>query len=91
MGEENIFDKYGYIAYPITILEFSNELKKAIDDYRARKINNKEIEEIVKFYAYSQPDKLFDGAKLNITVQRICGKKRIEVINSFLNGYQQRL
>lgn len=91
MGEGNIFDKYSYIAYPVTILEFANELKKAIDDYRARKINNKEIEEIVKFYAHSQPDKFFDGEELNITVKRICGKKRIEVINSFINGHQQRL
>ena len=91
MSEENIFDKYNYIAYPVTILDFANELKKAIDDYRARKINNKEIQEIIRFYARSQPDKLFDGAELNITVQRICGKKRIEVINSFLNGFQQRL
>ena len=91
MSEKNIFDKYNYIAYPVTILDFANELKKAIDDYRARKINNKEIHEIIRFYAHSQPDKLFDGAELNITVQRICGKKRIEVINSFLNGFQQRL
>lgn len=89
MSEENIFDKYNYIAYPVTILDFANELKKAIDDYRVRKINNKEIQEIIMFY--SQPDKLFDGAELNVTVQRICGKKRVEVINSFLNGFQQRL
>ena len=91
MSEENIFDKYGYIAYPVTILDFANELKKAVDDYRARKINNKEIKEIIVFYAHTQPDKLFDGAELNVTVQRICGKRRVEVINSFLNGYQQTL
>ena len=28
MSEENVFDKYGYIAYPVTILDFANELKK---------------------------------------------------------------
>lgn len=46
MNEENIFDKYSYTAYPITILDFPNEFKKAIDDYRARKINIKRLEKL---------------------------------------------
>ena len=50
----NLFDKYDYIAYPSTILELTKELIKIIDDYRARKLTNAEVSEIILFYAENE-------------------------------------
>lgn len=85
-----IFDTYNYMAYPQTIVGFSEELIKIIDDYMARKISNAELKEIILFYAETNAGKLFNGADYNITVKRLIGKKRIDVLNTILEGYQQR-
>lgn len=81
---ENLFDKYDYVAFPLTTVSLARELKKIINDYKNKKINNKEVEEIVSFYASTQANKLFNGEELNITVQRLNGKQRSEVIKSLL-------
>lgn len=81
---ENLFDKYDYVAFPLTTVSLARELKKIINDYKNKKINNKEVEEIVNFYASTQANKLFNGEELNITVQRLNGKQRSEVIKSLL-------
>lgn len=80
-----------YLQYPSTIRELVAELKKACDDYFARRITNKEIKEIVLWYATSAPDKLFHGEEFNPTVTILLGKKRIRLITDLLDGYQQML
>lgn len=86
--ESRWFDDWGYSAFPLTILEMVTELKKITKDYKNKNLNNKEMEKIIKFYAETQPEKVFDkenAGELNITLQRMLGKKRIELIKYFLN------
>lgn len=85
----NLFDKYDYIAYPSTILELTKELIKIIDDYRARKLTNAEVSEIILFYAENDPEKLFDTSDYNITIKRKVGKKRLDIIDTLLKDYKQ--
>lgn len=81
-----IFDKHGYTAYPITIVNFANELKSIIDDYSKKKLTNDEFEEIIKFYVENDSEKLFAGNNINITVQRLLGVKRIKVLTNVLTN-----
>lgn len=87
----NLFDTHDYIAYPSTIVGMANELIKIIDDYKARRISNVELKEIIMFYAETNPKKLFNGSEYNITIKRKIGKSRLDIIDTLLIGYQQRL
>ncbi|HEM6489882.1 TIGR04540 family protein [Streptococcus suis] len=80
----SIFDKYEYVAYPATVLTLTSELRVIIDDYREGKLDNREIEEIILFYANNNKEKLFDEDELNITVQRKLGKQRLNVLRNIL-------
>lgn len=80
----NIFDKYGYTAYPETIVELAKQLKDITDDYRQRKITNDDFEEIISFHVENNSEKLFTDDKYNITVQRFLGKRRLSVLDTVL-------
>lgn len=80
-----------YIAYPLTVVALAEEIKKAVDDYKKREIDNKEIKEIMLWYANTVPDKLFAGEKYNVTISKICGKRRLALVDTLLDGYQHRL
>ncbi|ULL20441.1 hypothetical protein D2A30_01910 [Streptococcus suis] len=85
----SIFDKYEYVAYPATVLTLTSELRVIIDDYREGKLDNREIEEIILFYADNNKDKLFDEDELNITVQRKLGKQRLNILRNILKNNQK--
>lgn len=87
----DLFDEYDYIAYPITIVGLADQLKKVIDDYRARELTNSEVKEIILFYAENNNKKLFDRSDYNITIKRRLGKKRLDIVKTLLNGYQHRM
>lgn len=80
--------EYVFLKYPKSVVAFAEELKRVIDDYSARKINNDELKEIALWYAEKCSDKLFQGQDYNITVRRIVGKRRLAVLNMILDGYQ---
>lgn len=80
-----------YMQYPTTVKELANELVQACNDYKARKIDNKTIKEVVWHYASKYPEKLFYGADLNPTIKKIIGSKRIEIVNTLLEGYQYKM
>ncbi len=80
-----------YMQYPTTVKALAYEIKKACNDYTARKINNDQIREIIFWYATKVPDKLFSAEKLNPTVIAIIGKKRERLVNDLLDGYQRLL
>lgn len=82
----NLFDTHDYIAYPSTIVGMATELRKIIDDYKARKISNVELKEIIIFYAETNPEKLFNGSEYNITIKRKIGKSRLDIIDTLLIG-----
>lgn len=78
-----------YMQYPSTIKALAEELKSACNDYNARKINNDRIKEIIYWYAENQADKLFAADKLNPTISKIIGKKRVKLINSILENREK--
>lgn len=80
-----------YLQYPATVKALANEIKTACNDYNARKIDNAQIKEIIMWYATVQPDKLFAADKINPTISKIIGKKRVRLISDLLYGYQQRI
>lgn len=80
-----------YMAYPLTVKDLANEIIKACNDYKARRIDNEQIKEIMLWYANTVPEKLFNGAEYNPTVTKIIGSRRIELLNTLLVGYQQRI
>ena len=77
-----------YMAYPFTVKALADEIKKACNDYKARRIDNDQLKEIIFWYATEVPDLLFDADKLNITVRKIIGQRREALIYSLLDGYQ---
>jgi len=80
-----------YMAYPLTVKELATELIIACNDYKARHIDNADIKEIILWYASTAPEKLFNGSDYNPTVTKMIGSRRIELINTLLDGYQLRL
>lgn len=79
---------FNYMQYPTKVKEIATEIIKSCNDYKARKISNDELKEVILYYATKYPEKLFNGAELNSTVTKIIGKQRIELINKILEGYQ---
>jgi hypothetical protein len=80
-----------YMMYPTGVVELANELKKAVNDYKARKISTSELQEIVLFWAHHSPDKLFDGIDYKLTVKKVVGLRRMSVVDKMLDGYQMPL
>ena len=80
-----------YVMYPISVVELSNELKRAVSDYTARYISTSELEEILLFWAHNSPDKLFDGNDYKLTVKKVVGKRRMSIVDKMLDGYQMTI
>ena len=78
-----------YILYPSTIKALAEEIKRACNDYNARRINNDEIKEVINWYAENQADKLFAAEEINPTISKIIGKKRVNLINILLESPQK--
>lgn len=81
---------FAYLKYITTVRELAGEIKKATNDYKARKIDNQEISKVVSYYAEHFPEKLFDGEDLNTTIKQIIGIKRTSLVVMLLNENQQR-
>ena len=79
-----------YLKYPSTVKLLAEEIKKVCNDYYERLIGNKEIEEVIVWYASMFPEKLFEGDELNPTITKIIGKKRVRLINGLLESKETR-
>lgn len=80
-----------YTMYPLTVKALADEIIRATNDYRARQLSNAELRELITWYAATVPGKLFNGADYNPTIKKIIGQRRIELLDTLLNGYQQRV
>lgn len=81
-----------YIKYPPTIKILIQELKKATDDYIARKINGDELKQIIWVWADNAGDKMFNGSsEFNPTVEQRVGAKRLNLVKHMLVGYQYKM
>ena len=79
------FKEHDYALYPSTTTELIPDLKKVIDDYKARKITNQEVKDVIAFYAEKHPEKLYDEDNYNKTVKRLIGKRRLDTLDRILN------
>jgi uncharacterized protein (TIGR04540 family) len=77
-----------YVAYPLSVVAFANELKRAVDDYNSRTITSMELRELVMWWAQTSPEKLFNGDSYNLTVKKLVGVRRLSVVDKMLDGYQ---
>lgn len=80
--------EYEYKQYPASVVELAYEIRRIVDDYRARKVSNADFVEILQFYSVNQSEKLYTGKEYNITIQRKVGKRRMAVIDKVLDGSQ---
>lgn len=79
---------FRYMQYPTKVKELAVEIITACNDYKARKIDNDELKEVILYYASKYPDKLFNGPDFNPTIKKMIGKQRIELLNNILEGFQ---
>lgn len=74
---------------PTTVKLLATQLIKACDDYIALKITEKHFKELIFHYASCHGKKLFSINGINPTIVNRIGKKRLELLNIMLEGFQQ--
>lgn len=76
---------------PTTVKLLAAQIILACDEYIARKLSEKQLRELIFHYAAFHGTKLFSTKGINPTIINRIGKKRLELLNIFLEGFQQRL
>lgn len=76
---------------PTTIKMLASQLLKACDDYVSIKFSEKQLKELLFHYASNHGNKLFSLKGINPTIKNRIGKKRLELVNIMLEGFQQKL
>ena len=78
-----------YVLHPKSVKHAANEIKAVVDDYWNRILPMTEL----KLYLQQLADqgKLFKAEDFNPTIRQIIGKKRMEIVETMLAGYQQRI
>ena len=77
--------------YPTTVKMLAAEMITACDAYLSRKIGSDDLKKLVIHFAANYPGMLFNAQDLNPTVLNRLGKKRTNLVNKMLDGYQHRL
>ncbi len=78
-----------FISYPRTVVQLGEEIKRAVDLYWDRGIEEDQLKDLIKTWAGT--GLLLEGADLNKTVNKLIGKKRKRVILMMLNGFQYKI
>jgi uncharacterized protein (TIGR04540 family) len=76
---------------PTTVKLLAVQIIKACDEYISLKLTEKQFRELLFHYASQHGTKLFSIKGINPTIVNRIGKKRLELVNIMLNGYQHRL
>jgi uncharacterized protein (TIGR04540 family) len=79
------------MMYPTTIKMLAAEIVSACNAYVSRKISADDLKRLILHYANNYPEMLFNAQNLNPTVLNRIGKKRENLVNKMLEGYQQKL
>ena len=79
------------IRNPKTVKDLAGEIIKVCDGYWSRNINENEAKDLINYWSKDEAIKLFKGKELNSTVTKIIGKRRVELINKWLEGTQIKL
>lgn len=65
---------------PTTVKSLAAQIIKACDSYIGLKIPEKQLKELITYYASQHGEKLFSHNGLNPTIQNRIGKKRSELV-----------
>jgi len=76
------------IRNPKTVKDLASEIIKVCDGYWSRTLNENEAKDLINYWSKNEAIKLFKGKELNSTVTKIIGKRRVELINKWLEGTQ---
>ncbi|MDQ2087949.1 TIGR04540 family protein [Herbivorax sp. ANBcel31] len=79
------------IKNPTTVKMLAAQLIYACDGYISKKLSEKQLRELLFHYASKHGKKLFSVKGFNPTVTNRIGKKRLELVNIMLEGFQQKL
>ena len=80
-----------FLKNPTTVKMLAAQIIKACDNYIALKIPEKQLKDLITYYAAQHGKKLFSHASLTPTIKNRIGKKRIELVNIMLSGFQFKL
>ena len=76
---------------PTTVKLLAVQIIKACDGYISLKLSEKQFKELLFHYASQHGTKLFSIKGFNPTIVNRIGKKRLELVNIMLSGYQYRM
>lgn len=74
---------------PTTVKLLAAQLIQACDEYIAKKLPEKQFKELIYHYASCHGNKIFSVKGINPTIVNRIGKKRLELVNIMLGGFQQ--
>ena len=80
-----------FIKHPKSVKELAAEVKRACDAYWGRDITEKQLTEIVVYWASKEGKKLFQGNDYRPAVKQIIGKQRQELLEKILENFQHRI
>lgn len=75
---------------PTTVKLLAAQIILACDEYIAKKLPEKQLRELLFHYASRHGTKLFSVKGINPTIVNRIGKKRLELMNIMLEGFQQK-
>lgn len=79
------------IKNPTTVKMLATQILQACDQYISRGMSEKQLKELLYYYATRHGKKLFSIKDINPTVTNRIGKKRLELVNLLLEGFQHRI
>ena len=92
MSELQNKQKVHILRNPLTVKQLAAQINHSCDLYGVLELSEKELRELLVYYADSHGRKLFGfNGDLNPTLLKIIGKKRRELVGIMLSGYQSRI
>ena len=76
---------------PTTVKLMAAQIILACDEYIAKRLSEKQLKELIIYYAANHGKKLFGINGINPTIANRIGKKRLELVNIMLAGFQHRI
>jgi uncharacterized protein (TIGR04540 family) len=85
-------EKFVILRNPLTAKQLAKQVILAGDAYVSLKLSEKDFRELLYYYANKHGRKVFGiTGGLNPTLRRIIGKRRAELVEVMLSGYQLTL
>lgn len=69
------------IRKPKTVKALASEIINICDGYWKREIPEDEVKKYISYWSVYENNKLFKGTKINTTIGKIIGKKRMELVS----------